>query len=78
MNWDWDKLQERKRRQSGNRKPPEPHDNDEDMENGQRGSANCFCISGGNDLYFLKDYQSRFTESDLYRETCLINYLIKQ
>lgn len=42
------------------------------------GSANCFCISDGNDMYFLKEYQSRFTESDLYRETCLINYLLKQ
>lgn len=42
------------------------------------GSANCFYISDGNDMYFLKEYQSRFTESDLNRETCLINYLLKQ
>lgn len=42
------------------------------------GSANCFCISDGHAMYFLKEYQSRFTESDLHRETCLIDYLITQ
>ena len=41
------------------------------------GSANCFCISDGHDMYFLKEYQSHFTESDLHLETCLIDYLLK-
>ena len=42
------------------------------------GSANCFCILDGNTMYFLKEYQSRFTESDLHRETYLIDYLLMQ
>lgn len=42
------------------------------------GSANCFCVSGRNSMYFLKEYQNRFTDSDLKRETGLVDYLIKQ
>lgn len=29
------------------------------------GSANCFRVSAGDSMYFLKEYQSRFTESEL-------------
>ncbi|MCI8296669.1 MAG: phosphotransferase [Lachnospiraceae bacterium] len=42
------------------------------------GSANCFCVSDHGTMYFLKEYQSRFTEADLKHETDLVDYLIKQ
>lgn len=43
----------------------------------KHGSANCFCISDGNTMYFLKEYQRRFTVSDLNLETHLVDYLIQ-
>lgn len=49
-----------------------------DMSALGHGSANCFCISDGYAMYFMKEYQSRFTESDLHRETCLTDYLLTQ
>lgn len=42
------------------------------------GSANCFCVAAGDSLYFLKEYQSRFTESELKLETSLVDYLVKR
>ncbi len=40
------------------------------------GSANCYCVFCGKDRYFLKEYQSSFTQDDLQRETQLVSYLV--
>lgn len=39
------------------------------------GSANCYCVSDGHALYFLKEFQSYYTGADLYREAELVDYL---
>ncbi len=44
----------------------------------EHGSANCYCVADDHAMYFLKEYQSRFTEADLNCETALVDYLIKQ
>ncbi len=41
----------------------------------KHGSANCFCVSDEKKSYFLKEFQSHFSEDDLRRETDLVNYL---
>lgn len=40
------------------------------------GTANCYKLSDGSNSYFLKEFQSRFNESDLQREVKLTDYLI--
>lgn len=40
------------------------------------GSANCFKIFAKGTSYFLKEYQKKFSEQDLCRETALVKYLI--
>ncbi len=39
------------------------------------GSANCYRISDGNKLYFLKELQSKFSEEKIKAEADLVNYL---
>ncbi len=39
------------------------------------GSANCYCVTGNSDCYFLKEFQSSFKPEDLIREAELTNYL---
>lgn len=42
------------------------------------GSANCFKIFAADKAYFLKEYQTKFSEQDLLRETALVEYLISR
>lgn len=42
------------------------------------GTANCFRVSNGRQDFFLKEFQSGFSETDLVRESRLVNYLADQ
>ena len=41
----------------------------------QLGTANCYRISAEGSSYFLKEFQSGFSEADLDREAKLVNFL---
>lgn len=51
MNWDWDKLQEKRQKQQNTRRPtqPEPEDEGDEVENGRRQPRNQrYLLNGGN------------------------------
>lgn len=51
MNWDWDKLQEKRQKQQNTRRPPqpEPEDEGEEVENGRKEPRNQrYLLNGGN------------------------------
>lgn len=45
------------------------------MQKLQLGSANCFRVYDGNQYYFMKEFQSSFSENTVIREAKLLDYL---